>query len=72
MFVCFFSGSLKTGAVHIKVILLCIFPPHLYRLSDISASYLEGKPSPPLGAPHSSQSDPEPVGRFALSFCDDM
>ncbi|XP_057253401.1 centrosomal protein of 192 kDa [Pezoporus wallicus] len=41
------------------------------RLSDISASYLEGKPSPPLGSPHSSQSDLEPVGRFALSFCDD-
>ncbi|KAM9024220.1 centrosomal protein of 192 kDa isoform 1-T2 [Ara ararauna] len=41
------------------------------RLSDISASYLEGKPSPPLGSPHSSQLDPEPVGRFTLSFCDD-
>ncbi|NWS45966.1 CE192 protein, partial [Probosciger aterrimus] len=41
------------------------------RLSDISASYLEGKPSPPLGSPHSSQSDPEPMGRFALSFRDD-
>ncbi|NXK73043.1 CE192 protein, partial [Amazona guildingii] len=41
------------------------------RLSDISASYLEGKPSPPLGSTHSSQLDPEPVGRFTLSFCDD-
>ncbi|NXS48090.1 CE192 protein, partial [Balaeniceps rex] len=42
------------------------------RLSDICASYLEGKHSPPSGSSHSSQSDPEPVGRFALSFCDDM
>ncbi|NXL56376.1 CE192 protein, partial [Chordeiles acutipennis] len=42
------------------------------RLSDICASYLEGKHSPPSGSSHSSQSDPEPMGRFALSFCDDM
>ncbi|XP_030352670.1 centrosomal protein of 192 kDa isoform X2 [Strigops habroptila] len=41
------------------------------RLSDISASYLERKQSPPSGSPHSSQSDPEPMGRFALSFRDD-
>ncbi|XP_009316799.1 PREDICTED: centrosomal protein of 192 kDa [Pygoscelis adeliae] len=42
------------------------------RLSDICASYLEGKHSPPSGSSHSSQSDPEPMGRFALSFRDDM
>ncbi|NXJ65080.1 CE192 protein, partial [Rostratula benghalensis] len=42
------------------------------RHSDICASYLEGKYSPPSGSSHSSQSDPEPVGRFALSFRDDM
>ncbi|KFV54166.1 hypothetical protein N328_02700, partial [Gavia stellata] len=42
------------------------------RLSDICASYLEGKHSPPSGTSHSSQSDPEPMGRFALSFHDDM
>ncbi|NXU32180.1 CE192 protein, partial [Thalassarche chlororhynchos] len=42
------------------------------RLSDICASYLEGKHSPPSGSSHSSQSDPEPMGRFALSFHDDM
>ncbi|NXF58961.1 CE192 protein, partial [Ciccaba nigrolineata] len=41
------------------------------RLSDTCASYLEGKHSPPSGSSHSSQSDPEPVGRFALSFHDD-
>ncbi|NXE21115.1 CE192 protein, partial [Ardeotis kori] len=39
------------------------------RLSDICASYLEGKHSPPSG---SSQSDPEAMGRFALSFRDDV
>ncbi|KFP37493.1 hypothetical protein N324_01366, partial [Chlamydotis macqueenii] len=42
------------------------------RLSDICASYLEGKHSPPSGSSHSSQSDPEAMGRFALSFRDDM
>ncbi|KFQ71086.1 hypothetical protein N335_12401, partial [Phaethon lepturus] len=42
------------------------------RLSDICASYLEGKHSPPSGSSQSSQSDPEPMGRFALSFRDDM
>ncbi|NXT34859.1 CE192 protein, partial [Pelecanoides urinatrix] len=42
------------------------------RLSDICASYLEGKHSPPSGSSHSSQSYPEPMGRFALSFRDDM
>ncbi|NXS66386.1 CE192 protein, partial [Pandion haliaetus] len=42
------------------------------RLSDIRASYLEGKHSPPSGSSHNSQSDPEPMGRFALSFHDDM
>ncbi|NXK24942.1 CE192 protein, partial [Arenaria interpres] len=41
------------------------------RHSDICASYLEGKYSPPSGSSHSSQSHPEPVGRFALSFRDD-
>ncbi|NWV57991.1 CE192 protein, partial [Daphoenositta chrysoptera] len=42
------------------------------RLSDDCASYLEGKHSPALGSPHSSQSDPEPVERLALCFRDDM
>ncbi|NWI79469.1 CE192 protein, partial [Dryoscopus gambensis] len=42
------------------------------RLSDDCASYLEGKHSPLSGSPHSSQSDPEPVERFALCFRDDM
>ncbi|XP_074753573.1 centrosomal protein of 192 kDa [Athene noctua] len=42
------------------------------RLSDTCASYLEGQHVPPSGSSHSSQSDPEPVGRFALSFHDDM
>ncbi|NXF55741.1 CE192 protein, partial [Oceanites oceanicus] len=42
------------------------------RLSDICASYLEGKDSPPSGSSHSSQSDPEPIERFSLSFHDDM
>ncbi|CAM9266010.1 unnamed protein product [Bubo scandiacus] len=42
------------------------------RLSDTCASYLEGKHSPPSGSSHSSQSDPEPLGRFALSFHDDL
>ncbi|NXR02826.1 CE192 protein, partial [Sagittarius serpentarius] len=42
------------------------------RLSDTCASYLEGKHSPPSGSSHSSQSDPEPMGRFALSFHDDL
>ncbi|NXD97432.1 CE192 protein, partial [Chaetorhynchus papuensis] len=42
------------------------------RLSDDCASYLEGKHSPLSGSSHSSQSDPEPVERFALCFRDDM
>ncbi|NXX57814.1 CE192 protein, partial [Scopus umbretta] len=42
------------------------------RLSDICASYLEGKHSPPSRSSHSSQSDPEPMGRFALSFREDL
>ncbi|NXK02374.1 CE192 protein, partial [Herpetotheres cachinnans] len=42
------------------------------RLSDICASYLEGKHSPLSGSSCSSQSDLEPMGRFALSFRDDM
>ncbi|XP_032038549.1 centrosomal protein of 192 kDa isoform X1 [Aythya fuligula] len=43
------------------------------RLSDILASYIEeGKQSPLSQSPHSSQSDPEPMGRFALSFHDDL
>ncbi|NXC20647.1 CE192 protein, partial [Corythaeola cristata] len=42
------------------------------RLSDTCASYLEGKHSPPSGSSHSSQSDPEPMGRFPLSFHGDM
>ncbi|NXQ85379.1 CE192 protein, partial [Nyctibius grandis] len=42
------------------------------RLSDSCASYLEGKHSLPSGSSHSSQSDPEPMERFALSFRDDM
>ncbi|NXV45127.1 CE192 protein, partial [Uria aalge] len=42
------------------------------RHSDICASYLEGKYSPPSGSSHSNKSDPEPMGRFALSFRDDM
>ncbi|NXF39234.1 CE192 protein, partial [Nyctibius bracteatus] len=42
------------------------------RFSDSCASYLEGKYSPASGSSPSSQSDPEPVGRFALSFRDDM
>ncbi|NXE31142.1 CE192 protein, partial [Ptilorrhoa leucosticta] len=42
------------------------------RLSDGCASYLEGKHSPLSGSSHSSQSDPEPVERFALCFRDDM
>ncbi|NXW29671.1 CE192 protein, partial [Phaetusa simplex] len=41
------------------------------RHSDICASYLEGKYSPPLGFSHSNKSDPETMGRFALSFRDD-
>ncbi|NWU47445.1 CE192 protein, partial [Dromas ardeola] len=41
------------------------------RHSDICASYLEGKYSPPSGSSHSNKSDPEPMGRFALSFHDD-
>ncbi|NWW48082.1 CE192 protein, partial [Pedionomus torquatus] len=41
------------------------------RLSDICASYLEGKYSPLSGSSHGSQSDPEPMGRFALSIHDD-
>ncbi|XP_014726355.1 PREDICTED: centrosomal protein of 192 kDa isoform X1 [Sturnus vulgaris] len=42
------------------------------RLPDDCASYLEGKHSPLSGSTHSSQSHPEPVGRFALCFHDDM
>ncbi|XP_009697373.1 PREDICTED: uncharacterized protein LOC104160839, partial [Cariama cristata] len=42
------------------------------RLSDVCASYLEDKHSAPSGSSHGSQSDPEPMGRFALSFRDDM
>ncbi|NWV63093.1 CE192 protein, partial [Malurus elegans] len=42
------------------------------RLSNDCASYLEGKHSPLSGCPHSSQSDPEPMERFALCFRDDM
>ncbi|NXT78264.1 CE192 protein, partial [Zapornia atra] len=42
------------------------------RLSDICASYLEGKHSPPSGSSPSSQSDPEAMGKFALSFPDDV
>ncbi|NXD82199.1 CE192 protein, partial [Halcyon senegalensis] len=38
------------------------------RPSDICASYLEGEHLPPSGSSHSSQADPEAVGRFALSF----
>ncbi|KAM6409920.1 centrosomal protein of 192 kDa [Pluvialis apricaria] len=41
------------------------------RLSDSCASYLEGKYSPPSGSSCGSRSDPEPMGRFALSFHDD-
>ena len=51
----------------------CVFPPLPYRLSDIQASYLEeGKHSPPSLSSHSSQLDPEPMGRFAISFRDDV
>ncbi|NXH49643.1 CE192 protein, partial [Dicaeum eximium] len=42
------------------------------RLPDDCASYLEGKHSPLSGSPHSSQSHPEPVERFALCFHDDI
>ncbi|NXS35623.1 CE192 protein, partial [Pomatostomus ruficeps] len=42
------------------------------RPSDDCASYLEGIRSPLSGSPHSSQSNPEPVERFALCSCDDM
>ncbi|NWU99570.1 CE192 protein, partial [Upupa epops] len=42
------------------------------RLSDTCASYLEGKHLPPSGSSHSSQSDPEPAGRCALTFHDDL
>ncbi|NXR73280.1 CE192 protein, partial [Pycnonotus jocosus] len=42
------------------------------RLPDNCASYLEGKHSLLSGSPHSGQSRPEPVERFALSFRDDM
>ncbi|NXP30923.1 CE192 protein, partial [Leiothrix lutea] len=41
------------------------------RLPDNFASYLEGKHSPLSESPHSSQSHPEPVERFALCFHDD-
>ncbi|XP_068788214.1 centrosomal protein of 192 kDa isoform X2 [Struthio camelus] len=43
------------------------------RLSDVQASYLEeGRCSLPSGSSHSSQSNPEPMGRFALNFHNDM
>ncbi|NXH22683.1 CE192 protein, partial [Bucco capensis] len=42
------------------------------RLSDICASYLEGKHSSPSGFSQSSQSDPEPRGRFAFNFAGGM
>ncbi|XP_062424097.1 centrosomal protein of 192 kDa [Rhea pennata] len=43
------------------------------RLSDVQASYLEeGKCSLSSGSSRSTQSDPEPMRRFALSFQDDM
>uniref|UniRef100_A0A8C3XFS2 Centrosomal protein 192 n=1 Tax=Cyanoderma ruficeps TaxID=181631 RepID=A0A8C3XFS2_9PASS len=42
------------------------------RLPDNCASYLEGKHSPVSESPHSSQSHPEPVERFALCFHDGM
>ncbi|XP_053915689.1 centrosomal protein of 192 kDa isoform X2 [Cuculus canorus] len=42
------------------------------RLSDACASYLEEKLSPPLGSAHRSQSNPEPMETFALSFHDDL
>ncbi|XP_036260379.1 centrosomal protein of 192 kDa [Molothrus ater] len=42
------------------------------RLPDDCASYLEGKHSSLSGSSHSSQSQPEPVERFALCFHDDM
>ncbi|NXD22870.1 CE192 protein, partial [Spelaeornis formosus] len=42
------------------------------RVRDDCASYLEGKHSPLSGSPNSSQSQPEPVERFALCFRDDM
>ncbi|XP_066040888.1 centrosomal protein of 192 kDa [Chamaea fasciata] len=42
------------------------------RLPGNCASYLEGKHSPLSGSPHSSQSHPDPVERFALCFHDDM
>ncbi|KFV86929.1 hypothetical protein N308_08773, partial [Struthio camelus australis] len=43
------------------------------RLSDVQASYLEeGRCSLPSGSSHSSQSNPEPMGRFALNFQNDM
>lgn len=61
----------KMGAVHIRMT-LCVVPPHIYRLPDDCASYLEGKHSPLSGSTHSSQSHPEPVARFALCFHDDM
>ncbi|NXN94359.1 CE192 protein, partial [Rhinopomastus cyanomelas] len=42
------------------------------RLSDTCASYLEEKHLPLSGSSHSSQLDPEPTGRYALSFHDDL
>ncbi|NWY06396.1 CE192 protein, partial [Nothoprocta ornata] len=43
------------------------------RLSDVQASYLEeGRRSLASGSPRSIQSDADPVGRFALSFQDDL
>ncbi|KAM6445412.1 centrosomal protein of 192 kDa [Rhynochetos jubatus] len=42
------------------------------RLSDICASYLEGKPSPLSGSSRSNRSDPAPMGRFALTFRHDV
>ncbi|NXC44142.1 CE192 protein, partial [Penelope pileata] len=41
------------------------------RFSDVRASYLEEEKRSPQPRSHSSQSDPEPMGRFALSFHDD-
>ncbi|XP_042725882.1 centrosomal protein of 192 kDa isoform X2 [Lagopus leucura] len=46
---------------------------HDSRVSDIRASYLEeGKHLPASLSSHSSQLDPEPMGKFAISFHDDM
>ncbi|NXP52331.1 CE192 protein, partial [Heliornis fulica] len=42
------------------------------RPSDICASYLEGRHSPPSGSSVNSQSDPEATGKSGLSLRDDM